>query len=105
MVIQSTHDHALVLSNALTSDVTSVRLHELMMIDLALSRLISSVLGIRIVTTTARLMIEVDLGWHVEGFVLLRIAYRYGSTRLARLHWSGTGLFAQFLVPIDLKLA
>ena len=79
----------MVLSNALTSDVTSVRLHELMMIDLALSRLISSVLGIRIVTTTARLMIEVDLGWHVEGFVLLRIAYRYGSTRLARDHWSG----------------
>ena len=29
------------------------------------------------------------MGWHVEGDVLLRTAYRYGSTRLARLHWSG----------------
>jgi len=44
------------------------------------------------------------LGWHVEGFVLLRIAYRYGSTRLARLHWSGTENYV-FSGPIDLKLA
>ena len=29
------------------------------------------------------------MGWHVEGFVLLRFAHQYGSTRLARLHWSG----------------
>ena len=29
------------------------------------------------------------MGWHVEGDVLLRTAYQYGSTRLARLHWSG----------------
>ena len=34
-------------------------LHELMTIDLALSKLICSVLGISIVTTTARLMTEV----------------------------------------------
>ena len=29
------------------------------------------------------------MGWHVEGFVLLRSAHQYGSTRLARDHWSG----------------
>ena len=33
------------------------------------------------------------MGWHVEGFVLLRIAHQYGSTRLARDHWSGPVLF------------
>lgn len=45
------------------------------------------------------------MGWHVEGFVLLRIAHQYGSTRLARDHWSGSVPRLCGTGPIDLKLA
>jgi hypothetical protein len=76
-----------------------------MMIDLALSRLISSVLGIRIVTTTARLMIEVD--WVGMWKDLYCFALRIDMVLPDWRGFIGLGLdcFAQFLVPIDLKLA